>query len=252
MFHRVTFRQAQYYTFRLGMSQSSAAHNGKPTREGGYTAEEYVRRPDHTPQTGQDEPEKYILALHTDLVHHKAVTALRNAHFPANINKLSAHVALFRALPGSQLSTIQASILHIAQNHNPFPISTGEPFLMAHGVGLHAHAEPAKDIFRTLKDQWGGLLSKQDQSFRAHYTIQNKVQSSVAQKCFEDIQSGPDRFEGSTGTVTGLSLYLYDRGYWTLKHTYPFVVERKVEKTHAVDEENEEEWPSLDASTASK
>ncbi|KAL9627420.1 MAG: hypothetical protein Q9204_006578, partial [Flavoplaca sp. TL-2023a] len=126
------------------------------------------------------------------------------------------------------------------------------PFLMAHGVGLHAHVEPAKEIFRTLKDQWGEFLSKQDQSFRAHYTIQNKVQSSVAQKCFEDIRSGPDRFEGSTGTVTGLSLYLYDRGYWTLKHTYPFSTEKVMENTQLVDGKDEEEWPSLGASTASK
>ncbi|KAI4259822.1 MAG: hypothetical protein L6R42_004385 [Xanthoria sp. 1 TBL-2021] len=234
------------------MSQSSGAHNCRHSREGGYTAEEYVRRPDHTPQTGQDESEKYILALQTDPAHHKAVTALRTQHFPANINKLSAHVALFRALPGSQLPVIQSAIQHLVHHQEPFPISTGEPFPMTHGVGLHVHAEPAALIFRTLKEQWDGFLSKQDQSFRAHYTIQNKVQSSVAQKSLVEIRSGPHRFEGSTGTVTGLSLYLYDRGYWTLKHTYPFRAEKEADKAHVVDPIDPEEWPSLGAASTPK
>lgn len=234
------------------MSQLSGAHNGCHPREGKYTAEEYVRRPDHTPQTGQDESEKYILALQTDPAHHKAVTALRNQHFPANINKLSAHVALFRALPGSQLPLIQSAIENLVSNYEPFPISTGEPFPMTHGVGLHVHVEPATDIFRTLREQWGGFLSKQDQSFRAHYTIQNKVETRTAQKSLEEIRSGPHRFQGSTGTVTGLSLYLYDRGYWTLKYTYPFATDNEVEKAPVVDEGNKEEWPSLSASSTAK
>ncbi|KAL8847232.1 MAG: hypothetical protein Q9221_007719 [Calogaya cf. arnoldii] len=230
------------------MSQSSGTHIG---REGGYTAEDYVRRPEHIPQTGQDESEKYILALHTDPAHHKAVTALRNQHFPSNINRLSAHVALFRALHGSQLAVIQSAIEHLVHQHDPFPISTGEPFLMDHGVGLHVQVGPATNIFQTLKEQWGGFLSEQDQSFRAHYTIQNKVRSSVAQKSLVEIRSGPHRFEGSTGTVTGLSLYLYDRGYWTLKQTYPFPAEKENEKAHVVDGSNTDEWPSLGAASAS-
>lgn len=232
------------------MSLSSGSHSSHLSREGAYTAEEYVRRPDHIPQTGQDESEKYILALHTDPTHHQAVTALRNQHFPPNINKLSAHVALFRALPGSQLPVIQSAIQHLVHHHDPFPISTGEPFLMAHGVGLHVHVEPAPHIFRTLKEQWNGFLSKQDQSFRAHYTIQNKVQSSVAQESLVAIRSGPDRFEGSTGIVTGLSLYLYDRGYWTLKHTYPFRGQKEGERVPVADPSNDDEWPSLGAASA--
>ncbi|KAL8669342.1 MAG: hypothetical protein Q9168_006058, partial [Polycauliona sp. 1 TL-2023] len=182
-------------SLRLSMTQSSSAYTGINTtntkHEGGYTAQQYTRKPDHTPQTGQDESEKYILALQTDPAHHKAVTALRNQHFPAKINKLSAHVALFRALPGSQLPLIQSSIQQLVQHHQPFPISTGEPFLMAHGVGLHVHVKPAVEIFQALKEQWHGFLSKQDQSFRAHYTIQNKVERADAEKCLEDIQSGP-------------------------------------------------------------
>ncbi|KAL8861983.1 MAG: hypothetical protein Q9178_001438 [Gyalolechia marmorata] len=234
------------------MSQSLGTSNGNNPRAGGYTALEYTRKPDHIPQTSQDEAEKYILALNTDSAHHKTVTGLRNKHFPANINKLSAHVALFRALPGSQLSAIQSAIERLVHHYEPFPISTGDPFLMAHGIGLGVHAEPAKHIYRILKEQWNGFLSKQDQSFKAHYTIQNKVENSIAQKSFDEVRDGPHRFEGSTGTVTGLSLYLYDRGYWRLKQTYLFEPRDGNVQKPVVEKNDSEAWPSLGASKSPK
>ncbi|KAL8781763.1 MAG: hypothetical protein Q9213_005846 [Squamulea squamosa] len=232
------------------MSLMAGMNNGSHSREGGYTAQQYTRNPDHTPHTGQDESEKYILALNTDTHHHQVVTALRSKHFPANINKLSAHVALFRALPGSQLATIQSAIEHVVHHYEPFPISTGEPFLMTHGVGLEVHAEPAKHIFHVLKGQWNGFLSNQDQSFKAHYTIQNKVQNSIAQKTLGEVRQD---FGRSNGMVTGLSLFLYDRGYWRLKETYPFGMNKREEKKPPVVEQNNEDmWPSLGASKSSK
>ncbi|KAL8765959.1 MAG: hypothetical protein Q9209_007106 [Squamulea sp. 1 TL-2023] len=232
------------------MSQLSAANNGSHSRDGAYTAQQYARKPDHTPQTGQDESEKYILALNTDTLHHHVVTALRNKHFPANINKLSAHVALFRALPGSQLATVQSAIEHVVRHYEPFPISTGEPFLMAHGVGLEVHVEPAKHIYQVLKRQWNGFLSTQDQNFKAHYTIQNKVQKSIAQKTLVEVRQD---FDGSNGMVSGLSLYLYDRGYWRLKEIYPFGMNKKEEKeVPVVEQDDEDMWPSLGGSKSSK
>ncbi|KAL8931952.1 MAG: hypothetical protein Q9216_007014 [Gyalolechia sp. 2 TL-2023] len=185
--------------------------NGAPSNSGPYTASTYTRRADHTPQTAQPESETYILTLNTDEAHHKAVTALRNQHFPTHLNKLSAHIALFRALPGSELPTIQDAIEDLVQKYNSFQISTGKPFSLSHGVGLEADVKPAQEIFRTLKARWSPFLSKQDQSFRAHYTIQNKVEDQkVVEKTLEEVQQS---FRGSTGTVTGLSLYLYERGY---------------------------------------
>ncbi|KAL8991354.1 MAG: hypothetical protein Q9169_007889 [Polycauliona sp. 2 TL-2023] len=251
MIRRVASQQARHLSPKPTMKPSPAVNNGSNNKkDGGYTAEEYVRNPDHIPQTGQDESEKYILALHTDPAHHKTVTALRTKHFPVKINKLTAHVSLFRALPGSQLPAIEAAIKKLVQHQDPFQISTGEPFLMPYGVGLAVHAGAAASIYQILKEQWTGFLSKQDQSFRPHYTIQNKVERSTAQRTVEDIHSGPGRFEGSTGTVTGLSLFLYDRGYWTLKQTYPFSMETRDQKIRVVvvDKSDKEEWPSLGAS----
>ncbi|KAL8950503.1 MAG: hypothetical protein Q9222_003467 [Ikaeria aurantiellina] len=218
---------------------------------GPYTAEEYTRRADHTPQTAQPESETYILALTTDPAHHRTVTALREKYFPPKLNKLSAHIALFRALPGSKLPIIKTTIEAIVHQHQPFPIPTGKPFRLAHGVGLEAHVEPAKDIYKALKEQWAGFLSKQDQSFKPHYTIQNKAEEGEPEKTMEDVRHS---FSGSKGTVTGLSLYLYDKGFWKLEKAYPFDGEERAQERAAppaMNSNSDADWPTLPASRGS-
>ncbi|KAI4181591.1 MAG: hypothetical protein L6R41_006536 [Letrouitia leprolyta] len=238
-------RTQQYLRWYMNMAPSDSTATSHPSSSGPYTASTYTRHADHTPQTAHAESSSYILALNTDPTHHKTVTALRNKYFPAHLNKLSAHIALFRALPGSELPKIQNAIQNLVLRYHPFQISTGKPFLLSHGVGLEANVKPAQEIFRTLKAQWSPFLSKQDQSFRAHYTIQNKMDDKrIVQKTLEEVQGS---FTGSTGMVTGLSLYLYDRGYWRLKHIYEFPAETKQRGQQAptsMDTGNED-WPAL-------
>ena len=179
----------------------------------------YTRQADHTPNTSSPESEVYIVVLRTDIAHHKRMTALRNQYFPANLNKLEAHIALFRALPGSRLDTISADLEDAAQSHKPFPIKTTKAFVMGHGVAMHVHAPEAGEIFERLKERWGGFLSKQDQSFRAHYTVQNKVERYVAERSLQKVQQ---TFHGSEGIVSGLALYRYDRGFWRHGRDFEF------------------------------
>ena len=224
-------------------SQSPASRSGQTA----YTVDEYQRRDEHIPQTGRVETETYILALRTDPAHHKAVTALRNRYFPQKINKLSAHIALFRALPGSQLPKIDSDVEKLARQTLPFPIMTQTPFVLGggHGVAIGVRADPAKDIFQQLKSGWSSFLSKQDHSFKAHYTIQNKVDDQdIPQQTIAELQRD---FHGSEGMVEGLSLYLYDRGYWRLKKSFDFDHEPR-DQLHA---SRVEEWPSLGASKRS-
>ena len=218
---RFVFRNAHWSKQMKLTSQATTAMATYPTNQtpsGPYTADEYTRQADHTANTAREEEDSYILALHTDPEHHKRVTALRTQYFPPKLNKLSAHIALFRALPGSQLATIQADIIAVAEKQQSFPIATGKAFLLGHGVAIDANVPPARGIYNELKDRWEGFLSKQDKSFKAHYTIQNKVEDGVPQRTLEELQK---TFEGSRGQVDGLSLYRYDRGYW--RHTKDFM-----------------------------
>lgn len=190
---------------------------------GAYSANQYTRRADHIPNTAQEEGDTYILALHTDSGHHARVTALRTQYFPTKLNKLDAHVALFRALPESQLSTIESDILLLAQQQQAFPISTGKPFMMAHGVSLGVHATESRNIYTEFRGKWETFLSKQDKSFKPHYTVQNKAEKGVPEKTLEAIQN---EWEGSKGVVDGLTLWRYDRGYW--RHKRDFIFSSKV------------------------
>ena len=85
-------------------------------------------------------------------------------------------------------------------------------------MAMDANAPPARGIYNDLKEKWEDFLSKQDKSFKAHYTVQNKVEEGVPQRTLEELQKN---FEGSRGQVDGLSLYRYDRGYW--RHTKDFM-----------------------------
>ncbi|KAI4118545.1 MAG: hypothetical protein LQ345_001430 [Seirophora villosa] len=230
-------------------AQPTTTSTTPSSNTGPYTADTYTRHPDHTPQTSHPETDTYILTLHTDPAHHKTITALRTRHFPSHLNKLSAHIALFRALPGSELPTIETAIRDLVRLTRPFPIETRDAFPLAHGVGLEVHAPPAKQIFRTLEGQWGGFLSRQDRGFRAHYTLQNKVDDGeLVRKTLEEVRAG---FEGSTGTVEGLALYSYQRGYWKLRQVFPFTggeeeVRQKQDTTTRKMEQDE--WPALPGS----
>ena len=204
-----------------------ASHVTRPQNSkssGPYTAENYERNPNHKPTTTSNPEDVYILALHTDAPHHEAMTALRTQHFPPKINKLAAHITLFHALPSSQLELIISDLGSVTRTTAPFAITTGKAFRLRHGVGIEAHMTPAtaaKDIHNTLRSNWKSFLSKQDLGgFKAHYTIQNKVdEEQNVVECLEKVKSN---FTGSEGTVDGLVLYKYDRGWWKREREFLF------------------------------
>ncbi|KAL9014358.1 MAG: hypothetical protein Q9173_000995, partial [Seirophora scorigena] len=147
------------------------------------------------------------------------------------------------------LPAIETAIRDLVQRTRPFPIETRDAFPLAHGVGLEVHIPPAKEIFYTLEGQWGRFLSKQDRGFRAHYTLQNKVDDrEVVWKTLEEVRAG---FEGSRGTVEGLALWLYVRGYWKLRQVFPFIgaeEEVKPSQDTTTRKMKEDEWPALPGS----
>lgn len=204
----------------------SSSNGERPSSSGPYTASQYIRNPDYIAKTQHSQPEdNYILTLHTDAVHHKTMTALRNRHFPPHINKLAAHIALFRALPGSKLSAVIIPDLeHLTSTQQPFTITASTPFRLRQGVAVSLErpgANAASSLHRELKGRWAEFLSKQDGGgFQAHYTIQNKVDDE--QKVEETMDLVKKEFQGSQGTVNGLTLWKYDRGYWRKERDFVF------------------------------
>lgn len=152
------------------------------------------------------------------------MTALRAQHFPRALNKLSAHVALFRALPGSELPRITSDLEALATRTAPFPlVAEAQPFRLRHGIGINVGkgGKESKAVYEELRKGWRGFLSKQDDGgFRAHYTVMNKVDDeAVVEAALEEIQR---TWDGDEGVVEGLALWRYDRGYWRLEKEFKF------------------------------
>lgn len=190
---------------------------------------EYERRAAHKPNLQEEEDEHYVLTLLTDKQHHDTMTALRKQHFPAKLLKVDAHITLFHALPGSKLIEIENDIAMVAAQRSKFEIAAERNgvYEMSKGVGIrldqyHDAQRKAVAIRSELRYRWAPFLSDQDrrEKWRGHYTIMNKEddREKVA-KCLTDIMT---TFDGSRGTVLGLRLWLYDRGWWREQRDFFF------------------------------
>ncbi|KAJ4258172.1 hypothetical protein NW762_008315 [Fusarium torreyae] len=191
---------------------------------------QYQRREGHSPKVSNQEEQLYILTLLTDTRHHEAMTALRRQWFPSRILKVDAHVTLFHALPESKLSEIKQDIADIAGRTGKFEIELGNKnvFEMGKGVGIdvsnHNNGQKKAANIRTeLRNKWEPFLSDQDkrEKWKGHYTIMNKEDDKErVQKCLAYLKDGHAE---STGTVEGLSLWLYHKGWWKEAEVFRFL-----------------------------
>ena len=182
------------------------------------------KNPDHIANTGIEEDSTYVLTLRTNREFHERINHLRKQHFPPQLNKIGAHITLFHALPGSQLTTIISDIISLVHTESSFTMRTSEPIKMSYGVALNANSQDARRLWDILAQKWGptgaDFLSKQDQHFKAHYTIQNKAEKDVAQKSWEEVK---ENFRSDQGRAIGFTLYKYLKGgYWRYQRTFDF------------------------------
>jgi len=213
-------------TFATDDSQSKAnASNNKNNAQQHH--HKRTSSPSHIPKTSQQEP-VYVLTLLTDDAHQKRMTALRKNYFPPKLNKLGAHLTLFHALPESKLeSTIIPTIKRVSAEWQPFSVNAAKPFRMKKGIAIsvpkNQGGDLAQKVHGALLGAWEGegWLSEQDAGgMRAHYTIMNKVddEGEVAD-AMEEVSGS---WKGDRGTVVGLGLWRYERGYWKWVEAFEF------------------------------
>lgn len=182
--------------------------------------------PSHIPRTSGAEESVYVLTLLTDRAHHDRMTALRKKYFPRKLNKLAAHLTLFHALPGSKLeSSIIPTIEELASQTRPFAVRADAPFRMKKGfaVSVSRGGKEGGAIHRSLQGSWRpeSFLSDQDAGgARLHYTLMNKVDDEVTVSAA--YQELVENWHGDEGTVEGLALWRYERGYWKWERKFEF------------------------------
>lgn len=141
----------------------------------------------------------------------------RQRYYPKKHNRVPAHIIFFHQLPELHLETIMNYCQAIARETSVIPVTvTG---LMSLGRGVAFELRFDKTIFFQLKNQFEPWLIPQDQqTFKPHVTIQNKVNPEQAKTLLTSLQS---TFTPFSGMLVSLSLWYYREGLW--EHHQDFI-----------------------------
>ena len=144
---------------------------------------------------------------------------LRQTHYPAERNRVPAHLTLFHQLPPSLAPELSARLAEATASSPPPAIVTG---LMDLGEGTAFRVEsPELEAIRAeLADAFHGLLMPQDQApWRPHVTIQNKVAPPVAKALRRQLAA---TFEPRPLQIRALASWRYLDGPWEKLKEHPF------------------------------
>lgn len=161
-----------------------------------------------------------VLTLKLDFQTFDFFDRLRQHHFPADRNFLPAHITLFHRLVDDQAVPIRQTI-HEYCSHTP-ALTLTFPNLrsLGGGVAVEVACNELIELRQQLAKTWHDRLTRQDQqSYRPHITIQNKVPSDVAQHLYADLSNSWKLLEGRG---EGLLLWYYQGGPWELVEEFPF------------------------------
>jgi hypothetical protein len=145
--------------------------------------------------------------------------ALRRRHYPADRNRVPAHLTLFRSLPPSAEEEVRRSLSRAASAAAPLAEISGVIDLDS-GVALRVLSGELEEIRERLRDEFRGLLTAQDQGgWTAHVTIQNKAEPRVARELLRQMRAS---FEPRPIEISGLELVRYVQGAWMPIARYTF------------------------------
>jgi hypothetical protein len=158
----------------------------------------------------------YILTAEMDDASFAWLDALRREHFPPERNFLPAHISMFH-----RLSPAQAARLRIVPlPPSPLRVRFDALLPLGSGVAVRVRSDQLERLRDNLRTAIGGDFSSQDQQpWRPHVTIQNKVTADAARVLQQQLDQS---FTAREGTVTGLLLWEYLGGPWKLAERLAF------------------------------
>ena len=158
-----------------------------------------------------------ILTLELDPDSFRWLDDLRRKHFPPERNVLSAHLTLFHKLDLSQIASIGAAL---RDRPAIIPLSFSGLRSLGGGVAITV-TSPALLALRAklVAAVDGGLTAQDQQGFRPHVTIQNKVTAASARALLDALQAD---FKPRDGQGIGLQVWRYLGGPWALHERLEF------------------------------
>ena len=161
-----------------------------------------------------------ILSLQLDPVLFAAADALRRAHFPPQRNHLSAHVTLFHHLPASTRRPWSTSWRPRAARSPRCRSRCRRSGSSAAGVAINVGSDALLRLRGAPGPGLAAWLTPQDQQgYRPHITVQNKVDPADARGLFERLRQ---TWTPLAGEAVGLQLWRYRGGPWEAAGTFPF------------------------------
>ena len=144
---------------------------------------------------------------------------LRRAHYPPELNRVPAHLTLFRHLPPSLAAELSTRLGAAAAGPPPRAEVAGIIDL-GEGTALRVESPELEEIRAELALAFHGLLMPQDQTpWRPHVTIQNKVEPRQARKLQQQLRAG---FAPRPLAIRGLASWRYLGGPWEALKTHAF------------------------------
>jgi 2'-5' RNA ligase len=162
-----------------------------------------------------------VLTLKLDQSTFDRVNTLRQQHFPPERNFLPAHITLFHALPGNQVLPIRQQLQTLCSDISKIPLQFPQLRFLGKGVAIECFCLDLVQLQKNLMQSWKNWLTPQDQqNYRPHVTIQNKVTPEAARKLYDKMSKNWHPFEGNG---EGLLLWYYRGGPWELAGEFSFL-----------------------------
>jgi len=145
--------------------------------------------------------------------------ALRRRNYPAERNRVPAHLTIFRSLPPSAEDEVRRVLARISSFPPPKAAEQGLMDLGG-GVAIRIRSDDLDRLREELLEEFHGLLSAQDRGgWIPHVTIQNKVEPKTARTLLRSLEKD---FRPRPLQIAGLELVRYSEGEWERLANYRF------------------------------
>ena len=145
---------------------------------------------------------------------------LRREHYPPGLNRVPAHLTLFRQLPPSLARELSQRLAEAAASPPPRAAVAGILDL-GEGTALRVDSSELEAIRAMMAEAFHGLMTPQDMArWRPHVTIQNKVEPKQAKALQRALRA---TFEPRPLAIRALAIWRYlPDGRWDPLKTHPF------------------------------
>lgn len=165
-----------------------------------------------------------VLTLKIDESAFQVFDEMRRKYFPPERNFLPAHITLFHALPGEQAESVRETLRAICSAQSALKLDFPRPRFLGRGVALDIDCAELIDLRAQLAAQWWSWLGRQDQQrYKPHLTVQNKVVAEDARLLFEELEQ---RWKAFQCRGEGLLLWTYVGGPWEPAGEFAFSGQR--------------------------